>query len=116
EALPQVFCEERVKALLRKKRARSAANVDLGWTGIFSFAEILKLARRFGAIHETDEEIEQLRKLRNKIAHSDNEIVDTYSDVQILSRAKECLESIVHTLPANTPKSSLRVEKWQDHR
>jgi hypothetical protein len=95
EELRRVFCDDEVRALLRKRQKLSAANLDLGWTGVFSFAAILKIARHFGAIHETDEEIDRLRKIRNKIAHSDNDIVSTYSDVQVLSDVKECLESIL---------------------
>jgi hypothetical protein len=96
--LLQVFSEKQSRIFVRKRQRAVAGNVDLGWTGIFSFPAILKLARYFGAIQETDEEIEKLRLVRNKIAHSDNEIVNNYDDVQMLADAKEMVSSFVQTL------------------
>jgi hypothetical protein len=98
EDLQQVFSKEESKIFVRKRQKAVAGNVDLGWTGVFSFPAILKLARYFGAIHETDEEIEILRRVRNKIAHSDNEIVNNYQDVQVLADAREIISSFVQTL------------------
>jgi len=98
EDLRQVFSEQESKIFIRKRQKAVAGNVDLGWTGIFSFPAILKLARHFGAIQETDEEIEKLRRVRNKIAHSDSEIVNNYQDVQLLADAREMISSFVQTL------------------
>jgi hypothetical protein len=84
--LLKVFSEREIKGFLRKKRRLTKDNVDLGWSGVFSFPGILKLARRYGAIHHRDDEIEILRKFRNKIAHADGDLVENYHDVELLSQ------------------------------
>jgi len=93
--LARVFSEKEVKAFIQRRQKAVAGNVDLGWCGVFSFPSILKLARHFGAIHETDEEIDMLRVVRNRIAHSGNEIVNNYQDVEVLAKAKEIISSLV---------------------
>jgi hypothetical protein len=52
---------------------------------------------------------EKFRTVRNKIAHFDNDIVTSYSDVQIPSDVKECFESIDRLLAS---RESHRV-RWK---
>ena len=71
-------------------------NVDLGWTGIFSFPYILKIARYYGLTQLPDEEIKLLKEVRNKVAHSDQNLVVQYSDVQPLAHAYELFTSLLN--------------------
>ncbi len=93
--LRNIFAEKEVKVFLRKRQKTVSGNVDLGWTGIFSFCNILKLSRYFGQIHETDEEIDSLRVTRNRIAHADSEIIRNYDDVIGLAKVKELIANIL---------------------
>jgi hypothetical protein len=82
-----VFSEEQVKRFNRRKSKAQVGNVDLDWTGIFDFPDILKLSRYFGLNHLTDEEINLLRRVRNNVSHSDENLVSEYGDVHELAQA-----------------------------
>jgi hypothetical protein len=93
--LGKLFAQKEVKVFLRKRKRAASGNVDLGWTGIFSFSNILKLARYFGEISETDQEIESLRITRNRIAHADGEMIRDYDDVIGLAKVKELIADVL---------------------
>ena len=84
-----------IKRLLNKKKRAIKGNVDLGWTGILSFPYILKLAKIYGLIDLPEEEIKFLKETRNKVAHSDQNLVAQYSDVEVLAKAYNLFQSII---------------------
>ena len=70
-----------LRALLREPHS------NVGWTGVFTFPSIVKLARHFGLIHFTDDEIGLLKDVRNNVSHSDRNLVAQYGDVETLVKA-----------------------------
>jgi hypothetical protein len=95
EDLLKVFEEHEVKRFVRKKEENEKRNVNIGWTGIFTFPYILKLARFYGLTHLADSEIKLLKETRNKIAHSDRNLVTEYDDVQRLVEACDLCQSLI---------------------
>jgi len=89
EALLKMFADREVKSFIRKRDSNRKQNVDIGWTGVFTFPFILKLARFYGQIDLPDDEIKLLKETRNKVAHSDRVILSSYNDVQKVTRAYE---------------------------
>jgi len=94
----QILFPEQAKSFLQKKEKIADQNVDVGWTGIFSFPYILRLARHYGLAQVTDNEIALLKGIRNKIAHSDQSLVTSHSDVGTLAQATEIFLNIISTL------------------
>jgi len=94
EDLPRVFDKE-VNRFAKKKEDNKKRNVDIGWTGIFTFPNILKLARFYGLTHLSDDEIKLLKETRNKIAHSDRNLITHYGDVQALVDAQDLCRSLI---------------------
>ncbi len=92
--LDTVFGKE-AQSFIRKREKAAQGNVDLGWVGIFTFPRILRLARHYGCVDLTDEEIAVLRITRNSIAHSDHLLVTRYEDVASLAHAYELVNGIV---------------------
>lgn len=92
--LEKVFGEEG-KAFIKKREKAAQGNVDLGWIGIFTFPRILRLARYYGYIDLTDDEIDLLRITRNSIAHSDHLLVTRYEDIASLADAYKLIRGIV---------------------
>ena len=95
DALHKAFRPNEIEGFLKKKRKAEKGNVDLGWVGIFSFPSILKLARFYGLTDLSSDEIELLRKMRNKIAHSDHQLVNGEKDVRDLAEAHSMFQSLL---------------------
>jgi hypothetical protein len=93
--LKAVFTKEQVERFSSRRRKALEGNVDVDWTGIFDFPHILKLARYFGLNHLTDEEIDLMRRVRDKVAHSDNNLVSNYDDVAKLVQAYDLFNSLL---------------------
>jgi hypothetical protein len=83
------------EGFITKQKQNVARNVDLEWTGVFSFPRILRMARFYGLIHLTNDEIELLRVTRNKVAHSDHNLVDTFGDVVELAKSADLFWSLL---------------------
>ena len=89
---------EIAEKIATKRQGAMKSNVDIGWEGVFTFPWILKLARHFGLIHLTDDEISSLRNVRNKVAHSDRCLVDRFDDVVALTEAHELFLQIIDSV------------------
>ena len=92
--LKKVFKKNEVKVFLKKRNNIIKRNVDIGWTGIFTFPFILRLARFYGSIDLTDNEIKILIETRNKVAHSDRNLVNSYEDIKKIIRAEQICRSL----------------------
>lgn len=97
EDLPRVFKEIEVNRFAKKKEDNRKRNVDIGWTGIFTFPYILKLARFYGLTHLRDDEIKLLKETRNKIVHSDQNLITQYGDVQALVDAQDLCRTLIES-------------------
>ena len=93
--LRQVFEENEVKRFIKKKEFNIKRNVDIGWTGVFTFPYILRLSRLYGLTDLTDYDIKLLKETRNKLAHSDRNLVNSYNDVKRLIESQELCLSII---------------------
>ena len=95
EAEIKAVCSPRrfkgIQARLKKQRR---SNIDLGWLGALSFGEILRLARRFHTVKLDDEELDLQTNFRNRIAHTNLRLIDTYSDIRRLSKVGNLLQAI----------------------
>jgi hypothetical protein len=88
KVLVQMFGEERA-GRYEKLRARiREANVELDWTGVFTLPAILEIGRHLKAVKLTDGEIELIRDVRNRIAHSDRTLISKRSDVRTVVSAR----------------------------
>jgi hypothetical protein len=87
EILQNIFEPKQVEDFKKKKRRAEANNIDIGWVGVFSFPYILRLARYFGLIDLTSEDIKLLKEIRNKVSHSDYYLVGSQKDVKDLADA-----------------------------
>jgi hypothetical protein len=87
--------EQDVKPFLKRREDNRCANIDLGWVGVFSLPHILKLARFYGCAQLTDDDIELLRNMRNRVSHSDWNLLNQYDDVQMLIDARMLAESLL---------------------
>ncbi len=92
--LLKIFDTNAVQNFIKKKEYNRRRNIDIDWNGIFTFPYILKLARFYGATDLTDPEIKLLKETRNKLAHSDRNLVNSLKEVQKLSDAIDLCQSI----------------------
>lgn len=95
DVLRKLFNSGEVDGFLRRRDKAVKGNVDLGWTGIFSFPYILKIARYYGLTQLPDEDIKLLKEIRNKVAHSDQNLVAGYNDIHPLATAYELFTSLL---------------------
>lgn len=95
EDLKRIFTEHDTKGFIKKRDINRKGNVDIGWTGVFTFPYVLRLARFYGQIDLPDDEIKLLKETRNKVAHSDRVILSSYNDVRKVTRAYEICQSLI---------------------
>jgi hypothetical protein len=95
EDLLKIFADSEFKTFVRKRNRNRRRNVDIGWTGVFAFPSVLRLARFYGQIDLLDNEIKLLKETRNKVAHSDRVILSSYNDVRNVTRAYEICQSLI---------------------
>src|SRR2546423_12816847 len=95
--LIRLFEPNEVKKFINKKERAIRQNVDVYWTGVFSFPYILKLSRYYGLIQLTDNEIKLLKDVRNLVAHSDCNLVSQYRNVDELSDACDLFKTIIRS-------------------
>lgn len=80
--------------LRRQREARTAKNVDLGWTAVLSFEQIIRLGMRHHLLKLQEREIRLLVQLRNRVAHPTNDLVSHYEDIRWIAEAKTLAERI----------------------
>ena len=92
--LKNIFSDNDFKRFIKKNNYNIKRNIDIGWSGIFTFPYILKLARHYGKVDLSDSEITLLKEVRNKIAHSDKNLVNSFKEIDKLCKAIELCLSI----------------------
>jgi len=93
--LKKVFITKEADRFIKSKAFNVRRNINIGWTGIFTFPYILRLARFYGQIDLSDSEIKILKEFRNKIAHSDKNMVRSFKEVTVLNDAINLCYSII---------------------
>jgi sulfur transfer complex TusBCD TusB component (DsrH family) len=101
-----VFGPKHAKRLLDEKRKREKADTDIGWTGLLSFADILRLAKHHGLIALTATEQSTLVSKRNAVAHPDHPLVAHYLEVKQLLNVRDLCVRLVSALPSNSGPSN----------
>ena len=102
----KVFTPNRAKKLLDERRKRERADTDIGWTGLFSLADILALSKYHGLIVLTATEQRHLVSKRNAVAHPDHPLVAHYLEVKQLLNVRDLCERLVSALPSNSKPSN----------
>lgn len=81
--------------LLSTKKKNERNNVGQGWIGVLNLPEILRLARLYRKNKLSDTEIEDIRLVRNKLAHPHGNLVDKKEDISALATGyKSCMKII----------------------
>jgi len=94
EDLHKVFPDEARRSVKKRTKNRSN-NIDIGWVGVFSFPYILKLARFYGHTQISDAQILLLKEIRNRVSHSDLNLITKYDDIQMLIDVYQLSESLI---------------------
>jgi hypothetical protein len=93
--LERIFSPQEVKEFLKKRADHLQENSDLDWTGVFHFHQIIKISRLLGLTHITDADIARLKEIRNRVAHSDRNLVEEFEDVEKLAKAKSLFDEML---------------------
>jgi hypothetical protein len=97
EMLKEVFHKKQVRQFVKRHELLIKENSDLGWTGVFTFPHIITLAKHFGSIDVADQESKLLIRVRNKLAHSDRNLIQRFHDVADLAKARVLFQQILGT-------------------
>ena len=87
------------KQLIKKRDGAIRGNVDIGWTGVFTLPDILRLANHFKATDLSNDQIKSLRLTRNDVSHSDKNLVYKHRDV---SKLVEVLKLCISVLKSKS--------------
>ena len=91
--LPKVLDEKRVEVLRHHIDRTRKKDVDVGWTGLLSFDEILRFAKFYSLVDLSNNDRALLANIRNRVAHTDRLLVAQRQDTQKLIRARNlCLQ------------------------
>jgi hypothetical protein len=95
QMLDQIFERAAVTEFISRRAQLARKNSDIGWTAVFTFPQIARIARHLGLTDVTDAEIRLLKNVRNKVAHSARSLVECFDDVGDLARASDVFQSIL---------------------
>lgn len=88
--LPKGVIEPKRWETLKERKARAARDdVDVGWTGLLYFDEILRFASHFKVVTLASKDREVLANVRNRVSHTDRFLVESHKEVALLVRTHE---------------------------
>lgn len=93
--LRNVLDPQRVDILRKRRADAQEKDVDIGWSGLLSFAEMLKFAVYYNILDVDQADQEILSRMRNSVAHSDKLLVKNHKDVPKLVKARMRAEHIL---------------------
>jgi len=93
--LPKVLDASRVETLKQRKAKAQKKDVDVGWSGLLSFDEILKFAIHYRIIQIAPTEQETLANMRNRVVHTDKLLVEAHKDTAKLVKTHELCQEIL---------------------
>lgn len=94
--LVKVLDGSRVEKLKERKAKAQKKDVDVGWSGLLSFDEILKLAIHYEFIRITHSDREVLANVRNRVTHTDKLLVEAHKDTAKLIKTHELCRNILN--------------------
>ncbi len=71
EDFPKILGDKRAEELRQKYAKAREENIDRGWDGLLSFAEMLELSIYYELLHLKSEERGLVAEVRNRVAHTD---------------------------------------------
>lgn len=80
---------------IEKRSAAKSGNVDIGWIGVFTLPNILRLANKFGETNLVGTQIKLLGSTRNKVSHADRNLIGARGDVPKLVEALKLCHSVI---------------------
>jgi len=93
EDLSKILDPNRVMKINDNKNRMKKRDVDLGWSGLFSFDEIIRLAVFYNRANISEKDRQILANFRNRVAHTDKFLIAKHKDMRKLTRVKElCLK------------------------
>jgi hypothetical protein len=81
--------QERLRTVLQKHEQAKDKDVDLGWSGIFYFDEIIRLSNYYGSHQINDNERTTLTDIRNRVAHTGKLLVKKHSETRKLVQVRD---------------------------
>lgn len=96
--LHKVLGDRRAHEVTEKKRRVVRGNVDVGWAGLFAFADMLRLAVHYELVPMDDSKHRQMVKVRNSVAHSDRPLVKRHADVTVLQDTYQTVQSLLQAI------------------
>jgi hypothetical protein len=94
--LLKVVSEQRAETLKQRKVKAQKKDVDVGWSGLLSFDEILGFAIYYGIIQISHPDREVLANMRNRVAHTDKLLVEAHKDATKLVKTHELCQKIIN--------------------
>jgi hypothetical protein len=94
EIVESIFPKD-YKSIMKSKREKEQENLDLGWTGVFYIAQIMKLAVHFKQAKLEDDEIDKLNDVRNAVAHPHGELIKKREDLRTIAQVCELSRSLL---------------------
>jgi hypothetical protein len=94
--LSKVMDEQRAETLKKRKMKAQKEDVDVGWSGLLYFNEILALAIHYGIIQISTSDREVLANMRNRVVHTDKLLVEVHGDITRLVKTHELCQKILN--------------------
>ena len=94
--LLKVVGEQRAETLKQRKAKAQKKDVDVGWSGLLSFNEIIGFAIHYGIIRISDPDRGVLANMRNRVAHTDKLLVEAHKDTAKLVKTHELCQKILN--------------------
>jgi hypothetical protein len=95
--IPVVLDQDRVNTINKRKSKAQKNDVDMGWSGLFTFSEILKFAFHYGFIDTNNEDRDILTTVRNRVAHADKLLIKEHKDAKELAKTYNLCQQILNT-------------------
>jgi hypothetical protein len=80
---------DRLTGLRNRKARLRREGVDRDWVTLLYFRELLDAAVHLGKVELSEQHIEPLAAVRNRIVHTDKELVETPADVRTLGSVRD---------------------------
>lgn len=94
--LIKIVGNQRAADLKEDKAKAQKKDVDVGWTGLLSFNEIVGCAVFYEIIRMSSANREILADIRNRVAHSDKLLVTAHKDTALLVKTRELCQRILN--------------------
>lgn len=106
--LAMMLDPQRANNVIKKRARKQNHNVDMGWAGLFSFDEIVRFSIHYGQISLSSTEQEILANYRNRVAHSDKDLINDHRDIKKLVTAVKLCQTVLKNMAEWSAQSETR--------